>query len=154
MGAIGFVSLLPYSKEHLVVIYNCDYDYVKENILYYYDEEDFCSLKEIKDNLIKKNALLRNIDMCKKNIDTIKLSNEVNGVYITNIDDEGFNFRCIILRGMTDSNDTDWYITLAHETLHLCQEFLSVFMPERNEDEAEAYFHSYIMREIVNMIKE
>jgi hypothetical protein len=35
--------------------------------------------------------------------------------------------------------------TLAHEVLHLCQEFLPNFLNRDEEMEAEAYFHSHVM---------
>ena len=44
------------------------------------------------------------------------------------------------------------YIKLAHECLHLCQFILPAFLDRDREIEAEAYLHSHLMRQVLNII--
>jgi hypothetical protein len=50
----------------------------------------------------------------------------------------------ILKYGFSPSNPRNMQ-TLAHEMLHVCQEFLPDFLNRNDEMEAEAYFHSYLM---------
>jgi len=53
-----------------------------------------------------------------------------------------------------DFSNTEDMITLAHECLHLCQRMLPIYLDRDQEHEAEAYFHSYLMRECVGIIED
>ncbi len=46
------------------------------------------------------------------------------------------------------------YITLAHEIVHLCQFYLPDFLDRDREVEAEAYFHSHMMRQCLDLLKQ
>lgn len=48
----------------------------------------------------------------------------------------------------------DHMVKLAHEVLHICQFYLPSFLNRDMEYEAEAYTHTYIMRQIISKIKE
>lgn len=45
------------------------------------------------------------------------------------------------------------YVTLAHEVLHITQYFLTDVLDRDVENEAEAYFHSYLMEYCLNVIR-
>lgn len=49
-------------------------------------------------------------------------------------------------------NTHEDYIILAHEVLHLCQFILPYILERDKEIEAEAYLHSHLMRQILNII--
>jgi hypothetical protein len=59
----------------------------------------------------------------------------------------------MILPKSFDHTNYEHMITLAHECLHVCQAFLPKYLNRDEEQEAEAYFHSYLMRQIVEFIK-
>lgn len=45
------------------------------------------------------------------------------------------------------------YCKLAHEVLHICQYMLPDILDRNEEHEAEAYFHTYLMNEILKRIR-
>lgn len=56
---------------------------------------------------------------------------------------------------ITDQFDfSDWHFCkLAHEVLHICQFFLRDRLDRNKETEAEAYFHTHIMRQCVDALR-
>ena len=48
----------------------------------------------------------------------------------------------------------DDYITLSHEVVHQCQFYLPYLLNRDVEIEAEAYYHSHIMRQCLRIMKE
>lgn len=52
-----------------------------------------------------------------------------------------------------DLNDLTDVVTLAHECLHICQMLLPDFLNRDEEQECEAYFHSYLMDTIIGILK-
>ena len=48
----------------------------------------------------------------------------------------------------------DFYATLSHELLHLCQTFLPRYLNRNVELEAEAYFHSNLLRAISEEVEQ
>ena len=63
----------------------------------------------------------------------------------------GFMMRMIVLRYGFKASSPENMRTLAHECLHVCQEFLPQFLNRDEEVEAEAYFHSYLMESIYKL---
>lgn len=68
----------------------------------------------------------------------------------TNINDNIYFF--IILRNVFNFSDED-YIILAHECLHVSQFFMPIVLERDREIEAEAYFHSHLMRNCLDIIR-
>lgn len=85
--------------------------------------------------------------MQKKKTKCFEFVNHVS----TMIEDET-QYRFIILRSGFEWNP-DSYITLSHEILHLCQFYLKDFFGDERENEAEAYFHSHIMRQCLRFLE-
>lgn len=52
-----------------------------------------------------------------------------------------------------DLRDTDDFVSLAHECLHLCQFYLPYVLDMSKEHEAEAYLHSHLMQQCLKLIK-
>jgi hypothetical protein len=69
--------------------------------------------------------------------------------------DMGTDYPCLLMVLGSDFDCTDYedLITLAHECLHVCQRILPIYLTRDEEHEAEAYFHSHLMRKIIEMIK-
>lgn len=59
-------------------------------------------------------------------------------------------FYIVINRPFKKTNED--YIILAHEVTHICQFILPSILERDREIEAEAYLHSHIMRQILNII--
>ena len=57
--------------------------------------------------------------------------------------------------GLNDSfKFTDFdYIALAHECLHICQYFLPNALDRNREHEAEAYLHSHLMKQCLEILR-
>lgn len=68
--------------------------------------------------------------------------------------DTGNDFPCLLLVLSSDFNpgNPEHMITLAHEILHVCQRVLPIYLRRDEEHEAEAYFHSHLMRKVIEML--
>ena len=66
--------------------------------------------------------------------------------------DRKINLYYIILNGWYKT-DYD-YVVLAHECLHITQFFLSQVLERDREIEAEAYYHSHIMQQCLDLIRQ
>jgi hypothetical protein len=55
---------------------------------------------------------------------------------------------------MPSWNNRDWdFIKLAHECLHACQFVLPLFLERDKEHECEAYLHTHLMSQILEIIR-
>lgn len=146
--AIDSISLEPYSAERLIVVCGYNYDEVVE---WYHDafgKPTSNKLSEIKDFYKVKEEYMRFFEHNRDELDGLDKDGGGigEGVYIyRKIPDANCKIRMVILKyGFSPSNPRNMQ-TLAHEMLHVCQEFLPDFLNRNDEMEAEAYFHSYLM---------
>ena len=146
--AIDSISLEPYSSERMILVsgFNCD-----EVLTWYkdaYRKPESNKLSDIKEFCKDKAEWVKFIEDNREDLDGLdKDGGGVgNGVYITRKhSSKNCKMRMMILKyGFSPTNPENMR-TLAHEVLHLCQEFLPQFLNRDEEMEAEAYFHSYIM---------
>lgn len=146
------VVLEPYSSEQLIVIcgYNC------EEVINWFENQDVGpakkDLKSIKSFYQTKAEWISFFKDHKEDIDGLDKDGDGSGhgmyIYRELVSDKGCKARAIILKyGWSPYEPTNMR-TLAHEMLHVCQEFLSQYLNRDNEMEAEAYFHSYLMESI------
>lgn len=55
---------------------------------------------------------------------------------------------------LTKFNFSDYhYCILAHEVLHICQFYLKDILNRQNETEAEAYFHTHVMSQCLELLR-
>lgn len=66
---------------------------------------------------------------------------------------KGVTYTFLFLHKGFDFSDND-YVRLAHEITHLCQFILPDFLDRNREIECEAYFHSYLMTQVLEVIRE
>jgi hypothetical protein len=146
--AIDAIPLEPYSTERMILVsgYNCD-----EVLAWYHDaygKPESNKLSNIKDFYKDKAEWIQFIKDNREDLDGLDKDGGGigHGVYITRKhSDKNCKMRMMILKyGFSPTNPENMR-TLAHEVLHLCQEFLPQFLNRDEEMEAEAYFHSYIM---------
>ncbi len=148
---ITSVSLEPYSKEMLLVFSGVS----AEQVLKYFSENVTYSgcntIKDIKQNSLDKAAWLELIKKSSEEIDLLnnegdlKISNTGLFIFEQHKHKDSWMYMICLKKGFDPTNPEDM-ITLSHEVLHLCQNFLSKFLNRDEEQEAEAYFHSHIMR--------
>ena len=146
--AIDTISLEPYSSELLVIVsgYSCDevLDWYKNAVGVptsnkLSDIKKFCKEKEEFLNFISDNR--GDIDGLDKDGGGLG-----QGVYIyRQPPGRSYKLRMLILKYGFSPYKPHNMRTLAHEMLHVCQEFLPQFLDRDEEMEAEAYFHSYLM---------
>jgi hypothetical protein len=145
---INVISLEPYSSEQLIVVsgYSCD------EMLEWYKKEvgdpKSNKLSEIKKFLKEKEEFLNFISDNRGDIDGLDKGGDSvgQGVYIyRQPPGRSYKLRLLILRYGFSPYKPHNMRTLAHEMLHVCQEFLPQFLDRDEEMEAEAYFHSYLM---------
>lgn len=60
-------------------------------------------------------------------------------------------FYYIVIRSEFDYSNYD-YCRLAHEILHICQFYLPEVLRRQDEKEAEAYLHTYLMMQCLNVM--
>lgn len=151
---IDAIPLLPYSGERLVVVKGYTYDEVVDwfkNIFSTTEEKNLTKIREhftwYKDSL---DCFKQSKDQLDKAMDnTCTQQGHYNSGKLANSPND--TFRLLILKKELDFKNPNNVITVAHEVLHLCQEFLPRFLDRDDEHEAEAYFHSYIMTKIVEL---
>lgn len=66
---------------------------------------------------------------------------------------EKINLYMLNIPDVFDFNEPYDYCKLAHEVLHICQFYLPDVLDRNIEIEAEAYFHTFLMEKILNLIK-
>jgi hypothetical protein len=152
---IDSIPLEPYSYDRLIVVSGHNADEViawfKEN----YGSIDTRDLKKIKKHHEWVREMVAEINDLRKDLEELDQYgvSSSNGMY-TWQDLKSYpnsKFRMIILKYGFDPTNPHNMGTLAHETLHLCQEFLPIFLDRNKEMEAEAYFHSHIMEKIYSL---
>lgn len=145
---IDTILLEPYSSERILLVsgYNCD-----DVIAWYhnaYGKPESNKLSDIKEFYKVKETYIKFIEDNREDLDGLDKdgSGTGQGVYTYRKSTEkNCKLRMVILKyGFSPSNPENMR-TLAHEMLHVCQEFLPQFLNRDEEMEAEAYFHSYLM---------
>jgi len=149
------IELLPYDHDRVIIVSGFNADEViawfKEN----FNDPKTTDLKKIKKHFEWFNEMIGEINDLREDLTGYDKGGTPvgNGMYAWNKlkSNPGTSFRMIILKyGFSPSNPENMR-TLAHEVLHLCQEFLPTFLDRDKEMEAEAYFHSYIMEKIYSL---
>jgi hypothetical protein len=132
--------------------FNCDE--VKKWLLIEYGKTESKNLKDIKSFYSTKEEWAKFLEDNREDLDGLDKDGGLtsHGVFIyREMKDKNCKMRMMILKyGFSPSNPENMR-TLAHETLHLCQEFLPQFLNRDEEMEAEAYFHSHIMHSIYKL---
>lgn len=146
------LELEPYSSERLIVISGHSYEEVRDWFINIQSKPKFINLEETRKHFEWYDEHLETLEKIKDDINKLdKGSNTtVQGsyMYYDLKSYPGNKIRILILKYGFDVTKHNNLITLAHEVLHLCQEFLPQFLNRDIEHEAEAYFHSYIMNKI------
>jgi hypothetical protein len=146
---IDTIVLEPYSSERILIVsgYNC------EEVLEWYNDAygkpESKKLSDIKEFYKNKEAYIQFITDNRAELDGLDKDGGGigQGVYITRDSPEkNCKLRLMILKYGFSPYNPENMRTLAHEVLHLCQEFLPQFLDRDEEREAEAYFHSYVMQ--------
>lgn len=148
---IQLIDLFPYSEDKLLLVSGYSCDEVKGFIREHFKVNGGC-ISSIRNNAKSKRDWLDLVDRCDDWFTQLDKGGEsyCNGLYAGN---DGCEQQLIILKFGFDPGNSDDMITLAHEVLHLCQGFLKIYLHRDNEHEGEAYFHSYVMRQIVSCFK-
>jgi len=150
---IDAIPLQPYSSERLVVVKGYTYDEVVDWFKEIFSTTTEKNLTKIREHYAWYHGQLEYFKKCKPDIEkAMDETSTVQGTYCSydssTSDDD---FRLLILRKSLDFKNPNAVITVAHEVLHLCQEFLPKYLDRDEEHEAEAYFHSYVMKRIIDL---
>ena len=151
---IDTIVLGPYSNENLIVIKGYSYDEVVEWYKGLFEKTDEKKLSEIKKHFAWYHEHLEFFKEIKSSLDEkIGEASSAQGTYYTKnlVSYPGSKIRAIVLRKDLKPSNPDNVITIAHEVLHLCQEYLPKFLNRDEEHEAEAYFHTHVMTRIVGL---
>jgi hypothetical protein len=153
---IDVIPLEPYSPERVIVVKGFSYDEVVDWFKSEFSTTDHKKLSKIKEYFIWYHDHLDMFKKVQSNIDNALLKEStIAGSYqsadLPNV--PGCKFRMIILKHDLEITNPHNVITLAHEVLHLCQEYLPIFLDRDEEHEAEAYFHTHIMTNIIKMFE-
>jgi hypothetical protein len=145
---IDSVTLEPYSGERMIIVsgYNCDE--VKKWFVDAFGSAPSNNLKDIKKFHNAKQDWLDWLEDHREDFAEFDKDGGSSGHGMYSFSKgkrTGEKLRMLILKYGFSPNNPDNMRTLAHEVLHLCQEFLPTFFNRDEEMEAEAYFHSYIM---------
>lgn len=151
---MDILKLEPYSSEVLMFIKGCDYDEVVAWFKEHCSKTPEKKLSKIKHHYAWYEEYLDFFSKIKEEINTANEGKStVVGHYLSKElkCEPGNKIRLILLRDDWEPSSPNHMITLAHEVLHLCQEFLPNFLNRDEEHEAEAYFHTYIMHWVVKL---
>jgi putative lipase involved disintegration of autophagic bodies len=151
---IDAIPLLPYSSERLVVVKGYTYDEVVDWFKNIFSTTEEKNLTKIREHFIWYNDSLNCFKNSQSAFDNaMDESSTVQGHYCSGklANSPGCTFRLLVLKKELDFKNPYNVITVAHELLHLCQEFLPTFFNRDIEHEAEAYFHTYIMTKIIEL---
>jgi hypothetical protein len=153
MYFIDAIPLQPYSGERLVVVKGYTYDEVVDWFKNIFSTTTEKNLTKIREHYIWYNSQLESFKKCKSDIENgMDETSTVQGTYCSyKAADNESDFRLLILKKSLDFKNPNAVITVAHEVLHLCQEFLPTYLDRDEEHEAEAYFHTYIMKRIIDL---
>lgn len=151
MKVLDIIQLTPYTHNALIVSIGNTQDeiwqFVKENYQPWTDPPEKRYFKKRK----AYKQLIKHPDVRKK----IKLidNREFNGgVYYEDKHDKDSPCLLLLLPSDFSKSSTEDMITLAHEMVHVCQMVLPIHLNRDEEPEAEAYFHSHLMREVLEMM--
>jgi hypothetical protein len=150
---IDTIVLEPYSTERLIVVCGYNYDEVVEWFKGLFSTTNEKNLNKIRLHYQWYNEHLKFFSDVKADIDKLNEGKTtVEGSYISQElkSYPGSKMRMVLLRDAWQPSNPGNMITLAHELLHLCQEFLPMFLDRDVEHEAEAYFHTNLMTKIIN----
>jgi len=150
---IDAIPLQPYSSERLVVVKGYTYEEVVEWFKEIFSTTTEKNLTKIREHYAWYNNQLECFKKCKPDFEkAMDETSTAQGTYCSSHSStSNDDFRVLILRKSLDFKNPDAVITVAHEVLHLCQEFLPRYLDRDEEHEAEAYFHSYIMKRIIDL---
>ena len=151
---IEALSLEPYSTERVIVVKGFTYDEIVEWFKDLFSTTEHKNLSKIKEHFTWYKDHLYFFEKVKKDIEaSLTKETTVAGRYdsgdLPNV--SGCKFRMIILKHDWDPKNPYNIVTLAHEVLHLCQEYLPIFLDRDEEHEAEAYFHTHLMTKIIKL---
>ena len=146
--AIDTIILEPYSTERILLVsgYSCD-----EVLDWYHNsmgKPESNKLSEIQKFYRLKDEYVRFIEDNRGDLDGLDKDGGGigHGIYIYRESlENNCKLRMVILKYGFSPSNPDNMRTLAHEMLHVCQEFLPQFLNRDEEMEAEAYFHSFLM---------
>ena len=149
---IDVISLEPYSTERVIVTKGFTYEEAVDWFKELFSTTDHKNLSKIKEHFTWYNDYLYFFEKAKKGIEeSLTKETTIAGRYysgeLPNVPNS--KFRIIILKHDWDPKNPYNIVTLAHEVLHLCQEYLPKFLDRDEEHEAEAYFHTHIMTSII-----
>ena len=151
---IDAIPLLPYSGERLVVVKGYTYEEVVDWFKDIFSTTDKKNLTQIREHFIWYHSSLDCFRLSRDELDNAMDEKcTLQGHYVSGklANCPGEKFRLLILKKELDFKDPHNVATLAHEVLHLCQEFLPRYLDRDEEHEAEAYFHTYIMTKIIEL---
>lgn len=150
---IDTIVLEPYSTERLIVVCGYNYDEVAEWFKGLFSTTTEKNLSKIRLHYQWYNEHLKFFSDLKADINKLNEGKTtVEGSYIS-VDLKSYpstKIRMVLLKDGWQPSNSSNMVTLAHELLHLCQEFLPTFLDRDVEHEAEAYFHTNLMNKIIN----
>lgn len=153
---IDTFSLEPYSKERLIVASGYSYDEAVEWYKDLFSTTNEKQLSKIKQHFEWYNEHLKFFEDCKPDFEKmLDKTATVQGSYLTQdlVSYPKCKIRMILLKEGWDPTIPSNVVTLAHEILHLCQEYLPLYFERDIEHEAEAYFHSFVMDRIIQLFQ-
>jgi hypothetical protein len=153
---IDAIPLYPYSTERLVVVKGYTYEEVVEWFKDIFSTTAEKNLTKIREHFVWYNDNLNCFRDSRKALDdAMDESSTMQGHYSSGKlpNCPGNNFRLLILKKDLDFKNPYHVVTLAHEVLHLCQEYLPTYLDRDEEHEAEAYFHTHIMTRIIGLFE-
>ncbi len=148
------IELIPYSSERMIIVSGFNCDEVKEWFHDAYGEVKCKNLIEIKKFHNSKQDWLDFLENNRGELKEFDKDGGTNshGMYSSSTGKRsGEKMRMMILKYGFSPNNPENMRTLAHEVLHLCQEFLPQFLNRDEEMEAEAYFHSHVMYSVYRL---
>lgn len=153
---INIIELEPYSSEVLILIKGYNYCEVVEWYKEMFAKTDEKNLAKIKTHYHWYNEHLTFFKDIEPDITkAYEAKTTVEGAYLSQElkSYPGTKIRVIVLKNTWEITNPHHMATLAHELLHLCQEFLPTFLNRDIEHEAEAYFHTYLMTRIFKLFE-
>jgi hypothetical protein len=153
---IDSFNLEPYSQERLIVASGYSYEEVVEWYKDLFSTTHEKQLSKIKLHFEWYREHLKFFEDLKSDFE--KMMDKTATVQGSFIDTPLISYpkckiRMILLKEGWDPTNPSNVVTLAHEVLHLCQEYLPLYFNRDIEHEAEAYFHSFVMDRIIQLFQ-
>lgn len=155
-SVIDIIRLEPYSDQVLIFIKGYDYNEIVEWYKDLFSKTDEKNLAKIK---VHYQWYHEHLDFFKSIQEEITRAYDnkgtVEGTYFTKDlkSYPGCKIRVILLKDNWAITNPHSVVTLAHELLHLCQEYLPTYFNRDEEHEAEAYFHTHLMTRIIKFFE-